>query len=991
LPERGTPSSRLQSTRLAQAPDPEQARRLAENVLAGLPPARLRSLEAERPQALADALLALCGIAPFFASMLQRHPDWLESLLALDLDCAADEAGLSQRLDAELARSPRDAEAALRRFKYYELARITMRDCIPGRLALPDSGDTLRELSSLADVLLARSFAIAQARVSERMGPARFRIESEDGDAREVELAFCVIALGKLGGQELNFSSDVDLVYVFESPQPNAASSAEGPTPAEYFARLAQTFGGLVETHSDEGFLYRIDLDLRPAGAQGSLVVSDDALSDYYELWADTWEKATFTKARPVAGDLEFGWRTVRNIDPMIYRRSMDYAAVRSIRELKEKFEAARGGGAAGFNVKLDSGGIRDVEFVAQAMQLLHGARIPQIRSRATAAALEQLAAVGLIPRESAEALLDDYLFLRRVENRLQMEAERQVHLVSNRTQSAMRLAHAMGYRGDSAREEFQAELERRRERVRSAYGSLLSQGAAERGSERVLELFVRGAPRLAAFPAVRRMLEGLAERFAGEIDASGDPERALNNLDRFVQGIGARSFYYELLLDRPELVPRLAALFGASEFLSSYLARHPRLIEPLFHDPERLLLCPAELDSEWRLHLEAFDAAPANANRDSAERRMDALRIFHHLQTLNVGLLDITPGAASSPRAASGSDLITRAQAETALSDLAELCVGLALDFARQQRPAERGRFAVVAMGKLASRELSYGSDLDLIFLFDAHSHEGGVDVEAQEYFVRLTQRLISTLQTATAEGSCYEIDARLRPSGNQGTLVTSLDAFRRYHSEAAEMWERQALLRARPIAGDPELSAAFEELRLEILSGPLPEDPSAEIHRVRQRMETELARETRQRRNFKTGHGGALDVESVVQYLQLVNGHTHRPLLAVRRTEAHLELLRKLELLAPESADVLLDGWEFLQRLSARLRIVDNRSISDLDDERGDLESLARCLGYVSTGREGGARRALLADYQRHTDAIRGVYRTILGQPRAGGTQNE
>ena len=276
-----------------------------------------------------------------------------------------------------------------------------------------------------------------------------------------------------------------------------------------------ETFGGLVAEHTHEGFLYRIDLDLRPAGAQGSLVTSDEALANYYELWADTWEKATFTKARPVAGDLEFGWRTIRSVDPMIYRKSMDYAAVRSIRERKEKFEATRDEGSAGFDVKLDSGGIREVEFVAQAMQLLHGARIPQIRSRATAGALEQLAAVGLIPRESAEALLDDYLFLRRVENRLQMEAERQVHLVSNRAGPATRLARAMGYRGDSACRNFQAELERRRERIRTVHGSLLSRAAAERGSERVLELFVRGAPRLAAFPAVRRMIEGLAVRFA--------------------------------------------------------------------------------------------------------------------------------------------------------------------------------------------------------------------------------------------------------------------------------------------------------------------------------------------------------------------------------------------------------------------------------------------------------------------------------------------
>jgi glutamate-ammonia-ligase adenylyltransferase len=1008
MAEQETATGPLWRARLAAAPDPERAESLAVNVLDALSADRLRKLEARQPDALANALLVLCGVAPFFAAVLQRHPDWLFSLLEEDLERVCNEKQLASRLDAALAAASCDAdeEAALRRFKYYELARITLRDCIPEKLPLAESGETLRELSLVADLLLDRSLAIAQRRICERLGPARFRVATgASSSGREVELAFCVIALGKLGGEELNFSSDVDLVYVFEAPPADVVTGAEGLAPAEYFARLGQVFGALVGAHTSEGFLYRIDLDLRPAGAQGALTVSDEALEAYYELWADTWEKATFTKARPVAGDLEFGWRTVRAVDPMIYRSTMDYGAVRSIRELKEKFAEAQGGGEAGFNVKLDSGGIREVEFVAQAMQLLHGARIPQIRSRSTAAGLEQLAAVGLVTRVRAEALLDDYLFLRRVENRLQMEAERQVHLVPVQAAAVSRLARAMGYRGDSAGSEFQGELDRRRERVRDAYESLLSQGGAGRGADRVLDLFLRGAPsRLVHFPASRSMLEELAERFAREIDASSDPERALNNLDRFIQGIGARSFYYELLLDRPELVKRLAALFGASKFLSSYLATHPRLIEPLFHDPERLLLAPSDLRAEWRRHRDAFGADPANAERDPVELQLDALRVFHHLQTLNVGLLDITSDASDASDAATdsgsaGAGLITRSQAERALSDLAELCVEEALDFTRAQlaaaqgipESARRGRFVVVAMGKLATRELGYGSDLDLIFLFDAPSDEGGTDLIAQEHFVRLTQRFISSLQTATAEGFCYEIDARLRPSGNQGTLVTSLDAFARYHAESALVWERQALLRARPIAGDPELATELEALRLEILTSPLPVDPcgdgpadlASEIHRIRHRMEAELARETRERRNFKTGRGGVLDVESVVQYLQLANGRAHPELLEVVRSEVQLERLRGLGLLSQELADALLTGWEFLQRLSSRLRIVDNRSISDLDDERGDLESLARGLGYVSKGREGGARRALLTDYQKHTDAIRAAYGSVLRQP--------
>jgi glutamate-ammonia-ligase adenylyltransferase len=287
--------------------------------------------------------------------------------------------------------------------------------------------------------------------------------------------------------------------------------------------------------------------------------------------------------------------------------------------------------------------------------------------------------------------------------------------------------------------------------------------------------------------------------------------------------------------------------------------------------------------------------------------------------------------------------------------------------------------------MGKLASRELTYGSDLDLIFLFEFKTDADEVDAnglpEAQAYFVRLTQRLISALQTPTTSGSCYEIDTRLRPSGNQGMLVTSLGSFERYHAENALAWERQALLRARPVAGDPALAEAYEGLRLSILKAPLPDDLASELHRVRQRMEKELARETDRRRNLKTGRGGALDVESVVEYLRLIHGSAHHELLTVDRLEVHLARLHALGILDADTTRRLHEGWNFLQRLGNRLRIVENRSISDLDAERGDLDGLARSLGYLSSGREAGARHTLLGDYHRNTESIRSIYSEVLG----------
>jgi glutamate-ammonia-ligase adenylyltransferase len=465
-------------------------------------------------------------------------------------------------------------------------------------------------------------------------------------------------------------------------------------------------------------------------------------------------------------------------------------------------------------------------------------------------------------------------------------------------------------------------------------------------------------------------MVRELAEQFARAIGESPNPERALNNLDRFIQGVRGRRFYFELLLDRPELVRRLTRLFTASEYFSGYLATHPRLIEPIFSDPNVLLLSHKQLEQS----LAAIRRSLAKEkDLDEDELELDALRMFHNRELINVGLLDLA-------------GKVTPSEAEGALTDIAEVIVEHGLELAQAvvrrrssslPRAAKAGEFLVVGMGKLATRELTYGSDLDVIFLYDV---PGADEVEAQEYFVRLAQKFIWTQQTRTAEGVCYAIDARLRPSGNQGMLVTSRAAFEHYHATSAQIWEKQALLRARPVAGGKRLSRAFPALRLEILRRPLPPNAGRQIHRIRLRMEAELAQETNSRHDFKTGRGGLQDVETVVQYLQLAYGREHAELLSVEGARIQIDRLERLALLSPQDAAVLRDGWGFLQLLSNRLRVVENRSISDLDEERGDLESLAASLGYTSPQRAGGARRALLEDYRRHTAAIRQVYMKVL-----------
>ncbi len=949
---------------LANAPDPASAARLAAEVLAAAAPSLARSV-ADRSRELTHVLVSLCGVAPFFAKWLLREPTWLAELAADDLAAPLDPAALAARLDAALADAGpelEDAQRVLRRFKYRWLARIVVRDCA---LPLAASGETLGDLSRLAEVLLDRALRVAHARVSAQLGPPHWR----DAQGHVVPASFCVLGLGKLGGEELNFSSDVDLVYVYE----HVVDASNGPqerAPLDWFMRLGQEFARLVAAETEDRFVYRIDLDLRPEGDGGPPAISDTMLADYYENAADHWEKVAFMKARPVAGDHELGWRAVRAIHPMIYRAAMDYAGVRRIRALQERVGMERGAGGDGFDVKLDPGGIRDVEFVAQALQLLHGGRIPQLRDRSAQRAIARLAEVKLLPADTAATLLHAYLFLRRVENRLQMEDERQLHELPRRPDAQLRLARAMGFSGDTALADFAAELARQRDRVR-AFGTSIH---FESNADAILQLFLRHQPQLLGSPETRAMMETLAEQFAREIEASPDLVLALNNLDRFVAAIGTRRFYYELLIDRPELVGRLAALFAGSRFLSALLAQHPRLIEPLFRDPNSLLFTREQLLAD----LVAIRAELGPAGELDFERDLDALRLFHQRQVLNVGLLDVD-------------EQITRAACETALTEIAEVALEFALAVAqrevlRTRAPESSGataRFLVVGMGKLASRELSYGSDLDLIFLYDLPDTESGDGPFVQEFCVRVAQRLISALETPTANGACYEIDSRLRPSGNQGTLVTSITGLRHHYETLAMLWEKQALLRSRPVAGDAAAAAAFESLRRDVLQQPLPAEAAAEIHRLRVRMEYELAEETATRRDLKRGRGGLLDVENALQFLQLVHGREHPALLEVARTEAMIDTLHALGLLAPAQARALRDGWEFLARLASRLRMVENRSISDLDEERGDLDGLARRLGYAAGARESSARRALQADYARHTDAIRAAYLAILGVP--------
>ncbi len=936
---------------LTRSPDTEQALRGIADLLAGTNAKDLSAAWKANPAQVCRILATVCGGAPFLISHLLHHPEWLARLAAEDLgnerSSEAYRARLAQLTDGVDKRA--DITRILREFKYYELTRITVRDLSSDLVPLDSSGEVLAELSHLADALLARAYEYSQA-----------RFDADDDGSH-----FAVIGMGKLGSEELNYSSDVDLVYVCGD------ESNDDPGATPNLQKVARSLGEIVRRKTENGFLYRIDLDLRPEGASGPLVVSASALADYYERWAETWEKAALMKARPVAGDLAFGWRVIRSMDPIIYRSSMDLEGVEAIRAMKDKIERAKGREGKTFNVKIGRGGIRDIEFISQALQMMYGGKQPQVRQRSTQAALQALVETGALDQDAGDELLEAYRFLRRIENRIQMENERQLYHLPTSTAGRQRLARAMASFEDGNPDKFDEDLTAHRDRVRRIFSRLFDKDEGER----ILDLFQDSAPSLLANPATRKLAEDLAKQMAHQIEASSSPDRAMNNLDEFIRGVGQRKFFYELLLDRPELVPRLVRLFAASEYLSSYVATHPRLIEPLFDDPDVLLHSRAELEASY---VEIRQTLAEEQSSSDPELSLDAVRLFHNRELVNVGLLDLD-------------ERIDRRSAEQSLTEIAEVCLDQGVAIAElevvrrtKKKPTwlKKGEFLVVAMGKMASHELTYGSDLDVIFLYDVPAADEDMELAAQSGFAGLAQKVIWALQTRTHEGTCYEIDARLRPSGNQGLLVSHIATFKKYHAGKSELWERQALLRSRPVAGAKRLAEAFQEIRAEILSRPISTDAQTEVHRIRMRMEAELAYESGGHRDFKTGRGGLLDIETIVQCQQLANGHQHPYLFEVHPIADHIQYLLQHQLISESDSETLLGGWEFLQRLSSRLRIIENRSISDLDAERGDLDEVARRLGYRSTGRASGARRGLLDEYHQRTGDIRAVYEGYLGR---------
>jgi len=929
---------------------------------------------------VADLLVVLGGSAALAAALAAEGAGWPALLATLD-DAGRTVAEHRARLagaTGPLARG--ELQALLRRYRRREVVRIGGRDLV-GRAGVDE---TVRELSTLAEAVIAAAVDATVARLARELAPA------PPG-------GFVVLGMGKLGGGELNYSSDVDLVYVYEHD-----ADAGGRTSREWFARLAEEVTRVLAEPTADGRCFRVDLRLRPGGGEGPLAVSLGAAVSYYETWGQTWERAVWLKARPIAGDVALGERLLAELAPFVYRRYLDFGTIDDLQAMKRRVDASVREGER--NVKLGRGGIREVEFFVQAQQLIHAGKDARLHERATLATLERLAATGYVEPARAQALMDAYRFLRDVEHKVQIVHERQTHAIPGDPAEERALARRLGLRDADPVAAFRALLARHTGAVHAAFDALFHGAEEERrrggdvgtagildalgddertaarlaaigfadpaAAVRELRLLRDGPPRAPASPRRRQALATLAPSLLAELARSAAPDRSLRHLATFITTVGARTSYLHLLLENPGVMRLLVRLFAASEFLSQFFLRHPELLDSLVRAD--LVQVDRTADGMAAELATRLDAAP------DLESALDTIRRFRHEEFLRIGVHDIE---GELPLVA----------VERQLSDLAATSLQAALAIARREVCARTGMPAcgesealvVLGMGKLGGAELSYNSDLDLIFVYDAgDAARWSGRLGPHDFFTRIAQRTISALQTPTREGIAYRIDTRLRPSGNQGPLVSSREAFEAYHRTSAAVWERQALIKARAVAGPPALRAELEAVVERFVYGRgLTDGERAGIARMRERIERERAA-AGGLASFKTGRGGLVDVEFLVQMLQLRHGHDH-PAIRLRTTRAALAALAAEGLLTADEARTLVDGYAFLRAVESRLRLDCDQPVEALDDAAETLVPLARRLGYE--GADADVAAALAADHARHRDGIRAVYDRRVADPAA------
>ena len=961
---------------MSEAPDPDMALNNLERLAAQGERAALFRILGGHPGAL-HLVARLGGTSQFLADTLRRRP----TLFAWLLEPGTLRQWLADELAAELTQSasafdrPEARWNALRRFKYRQLLRIGCRDI----LGDADLTVTTEELSHMADVCLEAAWGWTEEELRRRYGEP----QTEDG----TPTGLAVIGMGKLGGDELNYSSDIDLVFVYGDDGLTTGGS-EGSVPnGDYFAEGARAIVEALESVTDEGYAFRVDLRLRPEGRMGGVVLSLEGYRTYLTERAELWERQALIKARFSAGHAGVAARFFDLVRPFVFRPGVDPDIVAAVRGMKAQIDKSlRAKGVQRRHVKLGVGGIREVEFLVQALQLLYSGDDPWLRERNSLRAIFRLTERGYLPQSLGRFLGEALVFLRTVEHRLQILDEFQTHTLPEDAASLGRLARRLGSTlpPAEARRRFEAEFRRVTQGVHKAFAKFFAAPpAARENAPRIptytalkatgfsdpdrarqnLRLVLEGRPLVPYAEPMRRALHAMFPVLLEALWQSPDPDEALNQFERFVAAAGPRTAYLELLADRPDLLANLVKLCARGELLTQLLVTQPELLNGLAD--------PSTFAAPRRRAYFRQALAPALGPRLTLLERMDRLRRLKQAEELAITwrmLLRVTDAERFSRE--------MTALAEAALATAWLMALGETMEVLGVPRDA-RGRLidaCIIGLGKFGGRELSTGSDLDLFVIYaGAGETDGSERVEAHVFYDRAVEALSSILGDVTAAGVVVPVDLRLRPGSKGSGFASSLEALGQYYREWADPWERQTLTRARLVGGDPRLGRAVRREISALVYGPEAAPPNLkEMRALRGRMQKELGKETPGRLHVKFGRGGLVDVEFITQAIQMTHGRRH-PAIRSPHTVTALREIGRAHLLPADEAEALAGHYRFLRRVSADLRLFGARPTDTLDLAGPIPARLAKSLEYPS-------RKDFLEDYKRRTAWVRVLYDRVV-----------
>ncbi|WP_394203350.1 bifunctional [glutamate--ammonia ligase]-adenylyl-L-tyrosine phosphorylase/[glutamate--ammonia-ligase] adenylyltransferase [Shewanella waksmanii] len=883
-------------------------------------------------------LYKVIGLSDFIAEQLTRHPEWILPLfqgLLVDLDRKTFDGEL-QALLANL-QDEEQAKSVLRQYRNRQMVTIAWRDFI-GYAPL---NECLVDLSTLAEALIISARDWLYHLMSQQLGTPC----DEQGNPQPL----MILGMGKLGGRELNFSSDIDLIFTF----PEHGETQGGRRPIEnqqFFIRMGQRLVNMLHQVTVDGFVFRVDMRLRPYGESGPLVVSFSGLEDYYQEQGRDWERYAMVKARALGPWTHYSDELHGMLRPFVYRRYLDFSAIESLRKMKLLISQEVRRRQLTDNIKLGAGGIREVEFVVQSFQLIRGGREPALRQQSLFAAIDTLYQLGQLEYRAVDELKKSYQLLRRVENLLQAIADQQTQTLPCDALNWQRLCYALDMASEA---ELRANVEAAMNKIHGhfkdtvggqdaddvddiwtqqlwniqqddhAQAVLLEHGVDDDAFWPALKQWWQTVIKRSIGPRGRQTLDKLMPWLLNEIVGFELPSKAFEPVSKVLDQILTRTTYLELLYENPGARQQLVSLCMASPWIAEQLAKFPMLLDELI-DPVQLYDTTAldDYGSELRQYL-------LRVPEDDMEQQMEALRQFKLSQQLKIAAADVT-------------GVLPVMQVSDHLTLLAEAIIEQVILQAWQQVSARHGvpphltgsdmGFAVIGYGKAGGIELGYGSDLDLVFLHDYNRTKypdslhtnGDREIEIGHFYLKLAQRILHLFSTRTSSGELYEVDMRLRPSGASGLLVSEIENFGDYQANEAWTWEHQALVRARFMFGDADLSVRFNELRSQVLCASREKSQLAvAVRDMRVKMRDHLLKVEQDEFDLKQSPGGIADIEFIAQYLVLANASEHKELTMWSDNVRIFESLAELELLSYVEAKQLTDAYCYLRDESHRLTL--------------------------------------------------------------------